>query len=113
MISEQDLSADLEQLLTLTQLPSANIKDIWISGLDKKNRIALAITTEQLAIGNGNEQLLHDIDLTFAKPSDLTHYFTLGLANGCIAHHGGEQLAIVEYAQHIYLQLITSQKMTS
>ena len=113
MISEQDLSADLEQLLALTQLPSANIKDIWISGLDKKNRIALAITTEQLAIGNGNEQLLHDIDLTFAKPSDLTHYFTLGLANGCIAHHGGEQLAIVEYAQHIYLQLITSQKMTS
>lgn len=112
MVSESDVSTDINQLVNYTQIPVQNIKDIWISGLDKKNRIALAIEIDKLDIGEGNEQLLHDIDLTFAKPNKFTHYFSLGMANACINTYFRDQLIIIQYQNKVHLQLVTFQQLT-
>ncbi|OCG41529.1 hypothetical protein A9G28_00860 [Gilliamella sp. Fer1-1] len=118
MVAEQDLSADLTQLVTYTQLPVTDIKDIWVSGLDRKNRTALAITINTWGIDNNdndddqyNQQLIHNIDLTFAKPTELTKYFALALASNCIDSHFYEQLCVVQFDHKTILQLITHQKL--
>ncbi|MCX8649214.1 hypothetical protein J3U21_03910 [Gilliamella sp. B2776] len=113
MISEHDLSADLQQLFTYTQFSPENINDIWLSGLNKNHRIQLALATNQLAMGEDNQQLLHDIDMTFAKPSKLTQYFTLTLASERVRTHLRDQLTLIEYQGTVYLQLITHQKLVS
>lgn len=112
MVSENDLTADLNQLFSYTQIPVQSVNDIWISGLDKKNRVALAIEIDKLSLRKDNEQLLHDIDLTFAKPTKFTHYFALGMATACIDTYFRDQLIIIQYENNVYLQLVTFQQLT-
>lgn len=64
-------------------------------------------------MGEDNQQLLHDIDMTFAKPSKLTQYFTLTLASERVRTHLRDQLTLIEYQGTVYLQLITHQKLVS
>lgn len=112
MVSDSELSSDLNQLFIYTQLPVQNIKDIWISGLDKQNRLELAIEINKLGIAKEYEQLQHDIDLTFAKPTKLTNYFALGMANACINALFRDQLIIIQYENKVYLQLVTFKHLT-
>lgn len=112
MVSDNDLAADLNQLFSYTQIPVQSVNDIWISGLDKKNRVALAIEIDKLSLRKDNEQLLHDIDLTFAKPTKFTHYFALGMATACINTYFRDQLIIIQYENNVYLQLVTFQQLT-
>ncbi|WP_085163782.1 hypothetical protein [Gilliamella bombi] len=111
MIAQDDLSADINQFFTYTQLSAQNVKDVWISGLDPKNRTQFNIERHKLDIGENKENLIHDIDLTFAKPTELTKYLALTMASGCVSASSQEQLVISQYKDKVYIQLITLKKL--
>lgn len=106
-----DLSADIEQLFSYNQLSPQKVKDIWISGLNDKTRLALTMTSYALDLGVQRRVTFHDIDLTFAKPSKLTRYFVLTMVSSSIDKFFREQLSVSEFQGQIYVQLISPKKL--
>lgn len=109
--NEADLSADIEQLFNYNQLPHQKVKDIWISGLNDKTRLALTMTSYALNLGGQRGVTFHDIDLTFAKPTKLTRYFVLTMASSSIGQFFREQLSVSGFQGQIYVQLISPKKL--
>ncbi|WP_392552863.1 hypothetical protein RHO14_03100 [Orbus wheelerorum] len=110
MSDEVDLSADIEQLFSYNQQVPEKVKAIWLSGLDKKNGLALAMQRHKLGIAietDGDNNVVHDIDLTFAKPTNLSQYLLLTMANCYANEQFTLQLAVSQSKQQLCLQLIS------
>lgn len=110
---EAELSTDIGQLFRYNQLPPKKVKDIWISGLNDKTRLALTMASDELNVGGQHGVTFHDIDLTFAKPSKLTHYFVLTMASSRVGQSFREQLTMSRNQGAIYVQLISPKKFES
>lgn len=114
MISDEvSLSADIEQFIRYTELQPQQVKDIWISGLNDKTRLALTMTRYALNLGRHNVATFHDIDLTFAEPTQLTRYFVLTMASTSAGQFFREQLTVSCHQGQIYVQLISPKKFLS
>lgn len=109
--NETNLSDDIKQLFTYTQLAPKRVKDIWTSGLNEKTQTALTMTKYELDIGGNSESTFHHIDLTFAKPTNLTHYFGLTMASCGVGTYFREQLTVSQDQGQIFVQLISPKKL--
>ena len=112
-LDEANLSADIEQFFSYTQVPPNKIKDIWISGLNQLTRSSLTKICYEYNVGGKSGICFHDIDLTFARPSPLTHYFVLAIASYGVGTYFREQLTVIGNQGKIDVQLISPKKLAS
>jgi len=104
----ESLTDDLSQLFSYNQQAPEKVKAIWLSGLDKKNGLTLAMQRHKLRIGiDEDNNVVHDIDLTFAKPTNLSQYLLLTMANCYANEQFTLQLTVSQSKQQLYLQLIS------
>lgn len=114
MVSNIDtLADDFHQLFEYMQISPDKLHDIWLSGQTQQTKTLLAIESYQLGIGLNDEHQFHLVDLSFAKPTNLTSYFVHALASCYAKHAHFPQLTINQFGDEVHLQFITPKKLMS